>query len=360
MTYNEALSELKSSLKFLELSRDYSFGDFKIPKGLSIPISEETVSKLGSDEIGLNILDIIQNMLMCTALCDDLPLNQDYEDLLSDFFFDIDISILESLLDVSRIQSTLKRIGIVKGFSERSGRAKDFILSAKLFIGFYQNNNDELCLDYAEKALYDALSSGDNSEAYYLLSYIFDRKSERVNAYEYALKSLESSPSPELKTAVESGMEYLVSLKDIEIAQSLMNDGNFDSAVKILKTVETEDDWERNLLLGESYTAMEDSKSALPYLKKALDLNPTEPRIYSSIGLAAFMAGDISNSLRFFENGLKLQPLNLDIMKNLALLYSRTGKTQVALKLMYKARDLNPDDIEILDIISHISEKMDS
>ncbi len=139
MTYNEALSELKSSLKFLELSRDYSFGDFKIPKGLSIPISEETVSKLGSDEIGLNILDIIQNMLMCTALCDDLPLNQDYEDLLSDFFFDIDISILESLLDVSRIQSTLKRIGIVKGFSERSGRAKDFILSAKLFIGFYQN-----------------------------------------------------------------------------------------------------------------------------------------------------------------------------------------------------------------------------
>lgn len=360
MSYHKALAELKSNIKFLEIKNDYVLGDFKIPKGMSIPISEDSISKIDSGYLDLNILDIIQNMMMCTAICDDLPLNEEYDDLLSDLFLNTEQMILESLLDVRHITNPLKTAGILKSFSDRMAKPEYFIISARSFISLYQNIKDNICLAFAETALYQALSFGDNAEAFYLLSYIFDRKGKHVLAHDYAIKSLNSSPENEIKLNVESGMKYLVSLKNIEIAQSLIADGDFNGAIDILKSDDVEDDWTKNLLIGEAYISMEKSKEALPFLKKALDLNPTNPQIYSSIGLAAFMEGDIGNSQRFLENGLKLQPLNLEIMKNLSLLYSRTGKSETALKLMKKASEIYPNDIEILDIISYIKDKMNS
>lgn len=360
--YDEAIKQIKDGLRFLDIGRAYTLGDFSIPEGLMLPITRQNMLDAGSGDFSLNVFDIVQNMLICTSLLDDLPLNDEYEKVLTDLFSTIETPVLESLLDVRHLEEPLRKLGVIKGFAEHMNRSADYLVLARHYIALYQSSKEDcdMFLEKAKEALYMSLDIDESADVYYLLSYVHSENKERELAYDYALRALDNNPEDDVRMALESGMHYLFSQKTIEEARLLMETSDFSSAIELLDVPEVEESYEKNLAIGEAYTMEGEPETALNYLNKAREIEPTRANVYSSLGLASFMAGDSSNALRFFETGLRIEPLNIELIKNVSLLYSRTGRSDVALKLMYKARDLAPDDLEVLDIIADIKYRMEA
>lgn len=111
-------------------------------------------------------------------------------------------------------------------------------------------------------------------------------------------------------------------------------------------------------MLGEVYLALERPLDAIGSLKLALEQNPIEADIYESIGIASYFLGDVMNAITFFEHGLKLNPKHAEILKNLASLYSKTGRSEIGIKLLEKAKLFHPEDPDLDVLISNMKERL--
>jgi Flp pilus assembly protein TadD len=76
---------------------------------------------------------------------------------------------------------------------------------------------------------------------------------------------------------------------------------------------------------------------------------------HNDLGVLSQQDGDLAQSRRHHEDALRLQPDNLNFLKNLAdLLYFTCGETEEAMKLYVRILGKNPRDIEVLTAVSKI------
>jgi Flp pilus assembly protein TadD len=110
-----------------------------------------------------------------------------------------------------------------------------------------------------------------------------------------------------------------------------MDENKTDEAIalayKLLK--QSPDSPQLKNLLGRLYGEMKgDIEAAIPYLNKALELDPTFVSAYENLGIAYATKGNFPKALELLQKALELDPENTHVMNNIAMLYGNMGDTQ--------------------------------
>lgn len=360
MTYQDLLKDFQSNIRFLELKDDIDFRVFRLPKGLSLPLSSEAVVTKNTSEMGFRIKNIVQNMMVLCSLCPDFPLNSCYEAVLLELFSKLDDASIYALIDMSEVESDLKKAGILSAFAKFRPNPASILSEGKGYFLLYEKTGDVSLLDRAETCFLSSLDLEQSSEASYFLSFLYHFKEDYEAAYRYALKVLELNPTEEEEAQIAGQLGYIRSLRDAEEAEELVGKGRYEEAIGLLSQGEDGGNFLKSRLLGESYLKLEEAEEALKHLKRALDLKMDDAKTHYLTAESALMLGDFSNATRFFESALKLEPRNVTYIKKVADCYMRTGREERAYRLLEKAHKFDPEDQEVLRMMGVLEMRMES
>jgi len=124
------------------------------------------------------------------------------------------------------------------------------------------------------------------------------------------------------------------------------------SAELILKAVSmAPDDFNANMAAGQILSRNHQSEKALPFFKKAVELEPNNSAAIRNLAQTYYDTGDRKSSIDTYELAIKATPDNkikADLHFNLGLLYSQTDEYDAAEDHFTTALDLNPDDLEAI------------
>jgi len=91
--------------------------------------------------------------------------------------------------------------------------------------------------------------------------------------------------------------------------------GNFEEALERLKKLKPNaDEYDDLLKIATTYCELGMDKYAYVYLKKALKLKPFSKKLLHYTAVACFNLGSINNALEYWEDILKIEPLNIVAM----------------------------------------------
>jgi tetratricopeptide (TPR) repeat protein len=94
--------------------------------------------------------------------------------------------------------------------------------------------------------------------------------------------------------------------------------------------------------LGEVYgKILNDLDKSISYLKKANEMDPTDPSALENLGIAFGIKKDWKNSLDYFEKASKLKPDNPQLLMNIAGTYRNMGNKAKSDELTLKAQELS-------------------
>ena len=108
------------------------------------------------------------------------------------------------------------------------------------------------------------------------------------------------------------------------------------------------DSAEARLLLGTAKLNACEYPEALVDLRKAAELNPHLPDVYSYLGRAKMDSGDITAARAAFEKELEQNPVNFESNLNLAVLLKQDEDYAGARKLLDRALLVRPGDLRVL------------
>jgi protein O-mannosyl-transferase len=122
------------------------------------------------------------------------------------------------------------------------------------------------------------------------------------------------------------------------------------------KAESEKDTMARNILL----------KQAVGYLDQAINVHPKYANAYMIRGNALYYLGDYKNAISSYENFLKLNPDNADVIKNLAIAYRDAGRiagekqndlvtAKQYLEQSYALVKTDPETVRLLGVINGIS-----
>lgn len=359
MDYQELLQEFQSDLRFLELKSDVDFKVFRLPSALSVPLSSEAVVSKASTEMSFSIKNILQNMMVLTALCKDFPLNPYYNAILTQLFSNLDDVSIYALIDMSDVSSDIKKAGILSAFAKYRPNYASLLSEAKGFFLLYEKTKDGALLDQAESSFLKSLDLQQTSEASYFLSFLYHFKEDYERAYQYALKVLDLNPTEEEEAQIVGQLAYIRSLRDSEEAEKLLHQGDYEAAITLLNQDEDGGSYLKSRILGEAYLRLGEPDEALNHLKRALDLKMDDAKTHYLTAESALALGDFSNATRFYESALKLEPRNVEYIKKVADCYSRTSREERAYKLLEKAHKFEPGDEEVVNMMAGLKMRME-
>jgi len=107
------------------------------------------------------------------------------------------------------------------------------------------------------------------------------------------------------------------------------------------------DSFEANRAVSEHYFSLGELDAGLPYLEKALALDPTYAAGHNQMGVYFFQTGQLDEAARSFTNALQNDFLLLDAHFNLATLHQQKGDYARALSFYKEVAKANPQDSEI-------------
>ncbi len=85
-------------------------------------------------------------------------------------------------------------------------------------------------------------------------------------------------------------------------------------------------------------------EAAVPAWKKALELNPEDPRGHNNLGVALFESGKMDEAIAEYRKSLELNPNSSQTHNNLGSALAEKGSLDAALPEFQKAVELNPDN----------------
>ncbi len=102
-----------------------------------------------------------------------------------------------------------------------------------------------------------------------------------------------------------------------------------------------------HLEFGKSLIAAEQSRAALKHLTKAIDLEPENWQIYSTMGIAFDRLELFRKARDAYELALELSPENPKILNNLAISAAMGGDIKTAIDVINKAARLDRNNVQI-------------
>jgi tetratricopeptide (TPR) repeat protein len=107
------------------------------------------------------------------------------------------------------------------------------------------------------------------------------------------------------------------------------------------------DSAEARFLMGTTKFMVNDLAGAVADLKKAVELNPDLPDVYSYYGLALLSTGDPASARKAFEKELTLDPNNFEANLRMGVLLRQDEDNENALKYFQHSLVLRPGDIGV-------------
>ena len=127
--------------------------------------------------------------------------------------------------------------------------------------------------------------------------------------------------------------------------------GNTDKSENyILKAVElTPNDANVNLTAGQIFMQKQEFETALPFVKKAVELDPSNTKSIRNLAQIYYDIGQLEESIQTYEVAINKETdpkVKADLYFNLGILYNRVGNLEEAEYNFTNSLDENPDDVE--------------
>ena len=130
---------------------------------------------------------------------------------------------------------------------------------------------------------------------------------------------------------------------------------NYGEAIKYLGEAAKEDPTNAEVpyLIARSYADMMNYKQAIPYFKKAIELDPSQNYWIYELGLICYAMHDDQNALKYIiEAGDKGYKKTSDYMENLGIAYLNVGNLDEGVGILKEILVKRPSDMNILNMVA--------
>ncbi|HLH04530.1 MAG TPA: tetratricopeptide repeat protein [Bryobacteraceae bacterium] len=132
------------------------------------------------------------------------------------------------------------------------------------------------------------------------------------------------------------------------LGTALARDGQTVAAQPVINQITSRgDSAEVRLLMGTAKFTGRDFHGALDDLKKAVDMNPNLPDVYSYYGMALLLTGDQNGARQAFEKELQHDPNNFDANLRMGFLLRNDQDYDQALPYLERALNVRPGDLAV-------------
>lgn len=152
-----------------------------------------------------------------------------------------------------------------------------------------------------------------------------------------------------------------------EIAQSAFGDAlskreMYDEAIAVLQDLVQRNpkNYAGQYNLGYNYYKVGKYRDAVPHLATAIDINPTDPRHYLTLGVTLFYLDKYEVAERVLKDGIRLRFDEQGLHYALGAVFKQTGRLQEALDEFKQEVAYNPDYVSAYDQIEQIKSMMEA
>ena len=352
MSIQQFFDDKKAALFFIELNKDIQVGQVTLPKGLDLPVDQNSIHQVADAQSeGFDLAEIVKDMCMIIGLDPDFKHAPTYRLLLnqlvsSPFGYCMHLGIeasegnefLDALLYFRAAQTIEQHIDVYYNL----GKA------------YYALSHDETysreALKLAESSFNQALQIENKAEIYYYLTFVAYQTQRYQMALNYAKTALSNGLIEVYAQDLVSKMSKIEDKAQFEMGYQFVLDERYQEGLERLEMIsdEGEDDWRVQFFKGLAYRGMNMMLEAIQELLKAKALNPSEDRILNELGIVAMLSGDLDAAKLYFMEGLSFKPLNAEILCNLAILHIELDAIELATKFLSEAFAIDPEDAIIL------------
>jgi spermidine synthase len=93
---------------------------------------------------------------------------------------------------------------------------------------------------------------------------------------------------------------------------------------------------------------------AIDCYRKALKLDPEDPRVHNNLGIILASRGELSEATDHYNEALEFFPDSFEIHNNLGVALQSQGRLNEAVEHYRKALDMNPDSAELHNNLAYI------
>jgi len=130
---------------------------------------------------------------------------------------------------------------------------------------------------------------------------------------------------------------------------------NYGEAIKSLNEAAKEDPTNAEVpyMIARSYADMMNYKLAIPYFKKAIELDPKQSYWVYELGLICYAMHDDKNALKYIlEAGGKGYKKDNDYLENLGIAYLNVGQLDSGVVMLNEILKRKPSDLNILNMVA--------
>lgn len=200
------------------------------------------------------------------------------------------------------------------------------------YLKLYEQTGKKKYLKLAEEYLLHAFKLGSNTtESYSLLGKMYFMKEDYDRARQCYEIILQTDPNDQLAASNLKLTQEVMRQNGAERVTKLMDENKADEALVLANELLKQNPNSAQLynLIGRIYGEKKGNiDAAIPYLQKAIELDPEFASAYENLGIAYATKGDFSKAIQYLTKALEIEPDNQHVMNNIAMLYGNMGDTQ--------------------------------
>ena len=200
------------------------------------------------------------------------------------------------------------------------------------YLKLYEQTGKKKYLKLAEEYLTQAFKLGSNTaESYSLLGKMYFLKEDYDRARQCYEIILQADPNDKLAAENLKLTQEVMRQNGADRVTKLMDENKADEAIALANKLleQNPDSPQLYNLLGRIYGEKKGNiDAAIPYLTKAIELDPEHTSAYENLGIAYATKGNFPKALELLNKALELDPENEHVKKNIANLYANMGEKQ--------------------------------
>lgn len=200
------------------------------------------------------------------------------------------------------------------------------------YLKLYDRTGKKKYLKLAEEHLMQAFKLGCNTaESYSLLGKLYFLKEDYDRASKCYEIILATDPTDQMAANNLKLTKDVMRQNGAEQVSKLLEENKVEEALALVNQLleQNPDSAPLYNLLARIYGEKKgNTDAAIPYLNKALELDPNFVSAYENLGIAYATKGNFPKALELLQKALELDPENRHVMNNIAMLYGNMGEIQ--------------------------------
>jgi len=150
---------------------------------------------------------------------------------------------------------------------------------------------------------------------------------------------------PAITEKIESKEKPLTLKENIFAISSLVEKNEFNSALDITKEAiaAQPEHADLNAWHGMVLLKMDRPLEAVKYLKKAAELSPDISDYHSALAYSLYFLKRFDRAVDEFNKAIRLEPVHVDALTGLCILYTTRGEKEKATEIYYKIKDVDKE-----------------